>query len=404
MNLWNTPVFSHKSRRNPPLRRRAGRPVTALPAVLMLLIAVLLAGCAGVTKTADAPAPAPEAAENSAVESTTPSEADNESDSGGSGDTVVDTSPLGPFYLESDLRWNDRYAVALYGIRQDEILVEDGETPVTATAGLTFGPATGRSYQTTYRAHVKQEAYLEDPEANHCLHWMNWEEIAEQSKKDPTVFEPCLKYGCTHAVNLILNEKLFRRDYSAGITGDGAGALLDSIKRGCLSWNAGQACADGWPACRARAVLNGADGFSNVKEVRDDYMLNPEESLFSCFPEELQRLIAAKKVVSNLNNDNGRENCVTTYDKLWLFSKSEVYGGPEAEGLPYQRTLLISSGEAGFGGAYRMYSETGNEAYAWLRSISPFAEVINRHIYGGGHETGSGYYNVFALTPGFCLP
>ena len=167
-------------------------------------------------------------------------------------------------------------------------------------------------------------------------------------------------------MNLILNEKLFRRDYSAGITGDGAGALLDSIKRGCLSWNAGQACADGWPACRARAVLNGADGFSNVKEVRDDYMLNPEESLFSCFPEELQRLIAAKKVVSNLNNDNGRENCVTTYDKLWLFSKSE--------------------------------------GYAWLRSISPFAEVINRHIYGGGHETGSGYYNVFALTPGFCLP
>lgn len=272
------------------------------------------------------------------------------------------------------------------------------------TAGLTFGPATGRSYQTTYRAHVKQAAYEEDPEENLCLHWMSWEEIAEQSKKDPTVFEPCLEHGCTHAVNLILNDTLFRKDCSSDITGDGAGALLDSVRRGFLSWNAGQECADGWPACRARAVLNGADDFSNVKEVGKDYMLAPEESLFSCFPEELQQRIAAKKVVSDLNNDNGGGNCVTTYDKLWLFSKSELYGGPEAEGLPYRRTLLIRSGEAGFGGAYRMYSETGAEVYAWLRSISPWAEVINRHIYGGGHETEAGYFNLFALAPGFCLP
>ena len=415
MNLRNTPVSPHKPRRSTPAHcgtgsNCSGLPIPVRPAVpalltMLLLTVALLAGCAGITETADAPVPAPGAAEASAAESTSPTEADDESDSGGSGDDVVDVSPSGPVYTGDEPGWNDRYAVALYGIRQDEILIEDGEAPVTATAGLTFGPATGRHFQTTYRAHVQQEAYLEDPEANPCLHWMSWEEIAEQSKQDPTVFEPCLEYGCTHAVNLMLNEKLLHRDYSADLTGDGASALLDSIKRGFLSWNAGYAHADGWPACRARAVLNGADGFSNVKEVREAYMLAPEESLFSCFPEELQQLIAAKKVISDLNNDNGSPDCVTTYDKLWLFSRSELYkDASPSEGDSYQRALLIRSEQAGFGGGYRMYPESGSEAYAWLRSISPLEEVINRHIYGGGHWTGSGYYNVYALTPGFCLP
>ena len=375
--------------------RRAGRLVPVL-LVLTLLIPTLLAGCAGITKTADAPAatPAPpfssEAAENAGGENT------------GTNGTGVENS-LGPFYMESAPRWNDRYAVALYGIRHDKILVEDGDTPVTATAGLTFGPATGKSYQSSYRAHATQEAYLEDPEANLCLHWMSWEEIAEQSLRDPAVFEPCLKHGCTHGVNLCLNDRLLARDWSGKITGDGAGALLEGIKRGFLSWNAGYAHADGWPACRARTVLNGADEHSNEKEVGTDFMLPPEESLFSCFPEALRQSIAPKAVVSDLNNDNGKPDCVTTYDRLWLFSKSEVYGAASyVEGDSYERTLLIRSGKAG--GGYRMYSESGGEAYAWLRSISSLAEVINRHIYGGGHQTGSGYYNVFALTPGFCLP
>ena len=406
----NTSFLSYRFRRCRPFHCR-GRRLSLAPRslsaflILALLIPALLTGCAGGTKTADAPALTAEAAAYPKVGNNTLLSPESNQTSSSSKPIMEDTRSLGPFYMESSPRWNSRYAVALYGIQQDEILIENGEEPATVTAGLTFGPATGRSFQRSYRAHIKHKAYLEDPEANLCLHWMTWEEIAEQSLRDPTAFQPCLEYGCTHGVDLYLNSRLLSRDWYEEITGDGAGALLDGVKREFLCWNADAACADGWPACRARTVLNGADEFTNAREVGKAYMLSSEESLFSCFPEALKLRIAPKAVVSDLNNDKGKSNCVTTYDRLWLFSKSEVYGAAShAEGASYQRTLLIRSGKARFGGGYRMYSESGNEAYAWLRSISPLAEVINRHIYGGGHRTGSGFYNVFALTPGFCLP
>ena len=96
---------------------------------------------------------------------------------------------------------------------------------------------------------------------------------------------------------------------------------------------------------------------------------------------------------------------MTTYDRLWLFSASELYGGrSRAEGDLYERAKLILSRKAGFSNGFMMYSEKGNEAWAWLRSISGLDEVIYNHIYGGGHKTEAGYYNHFGLAPGFCLP
>lgn len=395
----NTRVLSNQFRRSRPFRRR-GRRLSLAPRslsallILALLIPALLAGCAGVTETADAPA-ATAAPEVTAAPSPSPEAADSAPEESAVTDEV--NSGPGP--------WNDRYAVALYGIRQDEILTADGEATSTATAGLTFGPATDRCFNDSYRAHVTEEEYLEDPEENLCLHWMSWEEIAGQSLRDPTAFQACLEYGCTHGVDLRLNERLLARDWSGKITGDGAGALLEGLKRGFLSWNGGYAHADGWPACRARAVLNGADERANEKEVGADFMLPPEESLFSCFPEALRQRIAPKAVVTNLNHENGEPDCVTTYDKLWLFSKSELYSTRNpTEGELYQRSQLMFSKQAAFRGSYVMYSESGSEAYAWLRSIAPLTEVLNRHIFGGGHRTGSGFYNAFALTPGFCLP
>ena len=300
---------------------------------------------------------------------------------------------------EAKKRWNDRYAVVLYGTQHDTY-GEDHKI-----AGLTFGPATGKNYLRSYRAHVKKAVYEEDPENNICLHWMTWEEIAAQSLKDPSVFQQCLERGCSHAVDLNLNKKLLQKNYASKITGDGAGAILDGVKRGFLSWNSGKNCSGGWPACRARAVLNGADDLFNPKVAGEKYALTAEECLFSCFPTDLQKLIVEKAVVSDLGNDGIKKNCVTTYDKLWLFSASELYGGrSSAEGKAYERNRLIRSKTARFGGGYVMYSETGNEAWAWFRSVSASSEVLNRHIYGGGHLTDSGYYNVFGLAPGFCLP
>ena len=306
---------------------------------------------------------------------------------------------------EAGSHWNDRYAVVLYGIQHDRYADQNGKVP--GTAGLTFGPATGRNYQETYRAHVTLEEYEEDPEAYICLHWMTWEEIANQSLKDPTAFRNCLEQGCTHAVDLMLNSTLLSKDYSSQITGDGVGGILKGVKRVYLCWDNNLTSSGGWPACRARAVLNGADEMTDPKAAGKEFLLTTSDCLFSCFPEELQELIVPKVVVSDLGNGKPKEEreCVTTYDRLWFFSASEFYGGAsQIEGKPYERTELIRLQRAGFGGRYTMYCEDGNEVQCWLRSVSFLSEVINQHIYGGGHWTGSGYYNHFGLDPGFCLP
>ena len=219
------------------------------------------------------------------------------------------------------------------------------------------------------------------------------------------MFHDCLVHGCTHSVDLMLNETFLLKDYSSKIKGDGAGAIHDGVKRSFLRWNSGKACSGGWPACRARAILNGADESTDPRVAGEKYLLSQDECLFSCFPEELQKLIVAKVVVSDLGNDTSKAQCVTTYDKLWFFSASELSGGrSRTEGEQYERARLILSRKAGFSGSFMMYSEKGNEAYAWFRSISALAEVLHCHIYGGGHMTGSGYYNSFGLAPGFCLP
>ena len=306
---------------------------------------------------------------------------------------------------EKEQCWNDRYAVALYGIQHDRYVNRKGKE--AGTAGLTFGPATGKLYMETYRSHVTLKEYEDDPVENICLHWMTWEEIAEQSLKDPTVFHDCLVHGCTHAVDLTLNSTLLRKDYSSKITGDGVGAILDGVKRCYLSWDNNLTSSGGWPACRARAVLNGTDEMTRPKVAGEEYLLSAEECLLSCFPEDLQNLIVAKVVVSDLGNEDPAKGtkCVITHDKLWFFSASEFYGGPfRVEGEPYERTELIRSKQSGFSGRYTMYCEEKNEVQSWIRSISPFSEVINQHIYGGGHLTESGYYNHFGLDPGFCLP
>ena len=300
--------------------------------------------------------------------------------------------------------WNDRYAVAIYGIRHDNYIDANGEAK--EAAGLTFGPAYGNNYLDKYRAHVTEEEYAENPQDNLCLHWMTWEEIAEQSLEDPTVFHDCLVHGCTHAVDLRLNDTLLYKDYTKKITGDGAGVLLEGIKRVFLHWNKILSCAGGWPASQVRAVLNGADELTNPKLTASQAMFSADECLFSCFQEELRSRVVAKAVVSNLGNDSPVDYCVTTYDKLWLFSASELYGGASyAEGKPYERNELVRAHKAGFNFAdYVMWSERGSDTWAWLRTVSSPSEVLYRHIYAGWHLTDTGIYYVFGLAPGFCLP
>ena len=304
--------------------------------------------------------------------------------------------------LHEDSTWNERYAVALFGIQHDAYKDCGGKR-----AGLTFGPATGEYFLNGYRAHVSEQEYTENPGKNICLHWMTWQEIAAQSLDDPTVFRACLEYGCTHAVDIKLNGTLLYKDYSSTISGDGASVLFDELKRDYCSWSNGMPVPGGWPSCRARVVLNGADEYSDPDVVGEQYLLSSEESLFSCFPQDLQDLIVAKAVVSDLAYDEKTGSCVTTYDKLWLFSANEVYGSHYAvkntEGEPYERNILIHSGKVPFHGGLLMHSERGTITWAWFRSQAIMADVLNYHIFGGGHRTASSHYNYFGLTPGFCL-
>lgn len=299
--------------------------------------------------------------------------------------------------------WNVRYAVCIYGIRQDRY-----ENCGRKRAGLTFGPATGESWADSYRAHVSQTRYDKDPVKNRCLHWMSWAEIIAQCAEDPTVFQCCMEYGCTHAVELCLNDTLLEEDCSF-ISGDGAGALLNCLKPGFRCWNQGGDIRGGWPACRMRAVLNGADERTDGYVAGEDFLLEPEESLFSCFPEELRESIVPKAVVSDLAYDLKKGRPVTTYDKLWLFSAIEIHGNgfplaKRTEGSQYQRNVLRPCKPSTLPDEYRMFSEHGGILWAWLRSASDPLDVMNYHIFGGGHGVNGEFFNFYGVAPGFCLP
>ena len=96
-----------------------------------------------------------------------------------------------------------------------------------------------------------------------------------------------------------------------------------------------------------------------------------------------------------------------TYDKLWLFSSVEVYGDiwkvKATEGEQYERNARFPYKGHAQRPEYQMFSESGQVVWAWFRSASGLNDVLNYHIFGGGHDTGYSYYNHFALTPGFCL-
>lgn len=226
-----------------------------------------------------------------------------------------------------------KYAVSIYGINHDQD--ENGET-----LGLTFGPATGKvRYANNYAAHAPKF----DP-ANPCIHWMTWEEIIDQSLKDPTVFQTCLDKRCTTSVKLIMSGPIAGTlvddptsrntgsdanttgNYYTYMPGDGAGTLRSSIVFSYRFWNPTNTNAGGWPASKMRNTLNGTP--------TENGSLTEEEALIAMFPQVLQENIVAKAVDSEPIHNQA--DYVTTYDKLWLLSLSEFVG---------DRTGLMSTGD-----------------------------------------------------------
>ncbi|MCD8208400.1 MAG: FIVAR domain-containing protein, partial [Bacteroidales bacterium] len=261
-----------------------------------------------------------------------------------------------------------------------------------------------------YNAHLTEEEY-DSGEYGVCLHWMSWEEIVEQSEADPTAFEECLKNGCTHAVNLALNETLLDVTYADEMDdGDGVGYLYHSINPDYRQWNLTSV---GWPASEARAVLNGPDDQLAGDHVHD---VTAEDALITCFPTVLQAAIVPKAVTSDtVITSYEKEDNETTYDKLWYLSAIEIWGpsGNEYddhvlrpfEGSLYMRSedLGITTEDAGGLHAYNEEADTGH--YWYTRSLnndsqpSGIVTVLDSGLKQGYYPNST---NV-GLAPCFCL-
>ncbi len=273
-----------------------------------------------------------------------------------------------------------KYAVSIWGIEQD--VDENGNK-----LGLTFGPATGAS-------HLNDSVSCD---SENCIHKLSWDEIIEQSKTDPTVFESCLQNGCTKSVDITLSTTLLNESYNGKMdSGDGATVIYNSIKSDYLTWNDNSTNAGGWPASKIRTTLNGEDG------------------VISGFPSELQDGIVAKAVKSDTVYDDTSANNGTTYDKLWLFSGKEIYTGGsytvtirDNEGQVYQRSenlgIVTDDNEAQLIG----YSEENAMNGWWLRSISKNRDTqvaalvyVQGDYYGDDDNADATKYG---FSPGFCL-
>ena len=288
-----------------------------------------------------------------------------------------------------------KYAVAVYGICVDQL--ESGE------AGLTFGPALGENYVQSSKSHEPSKT-TKSGNAHRCVHNDDWNTIIKWNKKDPYVYEQCIKEGCTHSVALSKNTTttILSEQFDPIMeTGDGPSTLyyeLVTNNGNCyenLRWhpNGGRSGTnkDGWGATRIRAMLNGADNLTD--KGADNYssyassdqnkfasIYTADNCLFATFPKELQEAIGARQVkYDSVYDQRYEENLNTTNDKLWLFSSNEVadmigyevYDHP-LEGSVYEKFKGTSDD---FNSARRscyVNSNTGNaigDFYAaWVRS------------------------------------
>ncbi len=284
-------------------------------------------------------------------------------------------------YIEPD--YTVKYAVSIYDINKD--VDEDGNT-----LGLTFGPATAaQSYIRGYNAHLTQEEY--EAGEGICLHWMSWKDIVRQSKEDPEAFRDCMNNGCTHSIEMMLNDTLLASDYSfVRMIGDGCGILYYSIANSYLQ-------------------VNYTGDQHNYGETTFRTTLNTASySLLSCFPEDLQNGIVAKKV--SYAQTAGSSIAENSYDKLWLFSLYELgQGGSSVEGEEYYRPTSTNAYNSADNRTYKLYNYYENGDYGdWMTPRSLYREY-DKSIFSVHYDNTTGTYGTISgggsggLSPGFCL-
>ena len=325
-----------------------------------------------------------------------------------------------------------KYAVAIYGICVDQL--ESGE------AGLTFGPALGENYVQSFKSHEPGGITTLGNE-HRCVHNDDWNKIIEWNKKDPYVYEQCIKEGCTHSVVLSKNTTttiLEEKFNSIKETGDGPSTLYyelvtENQNGACfenLRWHPNGGTegtnTDGWGATRIRAMLNGADDLTDKGENnyskyassdvnKSANIYTPYNCLFATFPQELQAAIGKRKVkYDSVNNQKNEDNLKTTNDKLWLFSSNEVadmisysvYNHP-LEGSVYKKFKYTFDSVEHERRPYRLYSTSTGNTYgamfgAWLRSSH---ESLNQKALtlNNGALSYSNAYSTYGVSVGFTL-
>lgn len=310
---------------------------------------------------------------------------------------------------------NIKYAVSVYGIRQDPYRDENGDTGI---AGLTFGPASGADFTNNYVSVSNHGADHSGVTASgnphRCIHNDSWEEIIEWSRKDPCVYERCVgdeeHLSCTKTVPLMLSQKL-RGEAYPDMSGDGASLLYHSIHHKYRQWNCVMDHAGGWPASRIRATLNGRSSDTDEFVAGTD-CLTAGESLFAAFPKEMQSAIVAKAVKSDTVHGNAADHCITTYDRLWLLSCEEYWDENgidccdntvrQTEGALYQR-------QAGIGivtddcRKAMLYAEYGGTYNAWLRSVHQGSVCLACYVVSTGDRNVDSVSNSYGIAPGFCI-
>ena len=345
------------------------------------------------------------------------------------------------------------YAVQIYGIQQDEDINNN-------KLGLTFGPALGADYRNSYVTHtyeansngtynvvilthqVKSDGsetinreYLVNSSGNKVtrteaeknkyninIHNMTWQQIADLSISDPTVFRDCMLCGDTKKVKIDLNEEI-----ELNVTptyGDGVSGLQAEIKEEYKIWNYERnngKSYNGYAGSRIRATLIGENSDTNSRFAGTN-ILSESTCLYSCFDAELKNVIKAKKVKYSTGNVNSYSTN-TVYDDIWLLSCRELCGTAEYSG--YATEGIGSSGQA-----YKIFTDTQSKFYMgnYVNSTKDGRKIyvyygINNHIWLGvwlrsiylpsnnqtcalspeGDMSGGFANSISGIAPGFCL-
>lgn len=312
-----------------------------------------------------------------------------------------------------------KYAVQIYGIGVDQVLNEDG---TTSTGGLTFGPAIGADYTSTYKSHIESSEAGE----KRCIHYDSWERIIEENQKDPTVYSDCLNAGCTKTVELTMtadnsesaqdnSSKVYINSSSAmTLSGDGPGILVDIIQTEARKYaDIGDANLT-WANSQIRAALNGTQTETDSTYGGEKYTV--DNSILSAFPEQLRNAIG-KKAVKYASDYSDTSSSATCYDKLWLLSNAEASvktntaTGYTGEGSAYTWSSKIYAAN-GCVKAFEVYIDKGEikstEGYWWTRSrnknnVDQASRVNESGSVGGKKVSNESGGDNIGLAPGFVL-